>query len=120
MILLSLVFVPVAFAQPVPAPQREELFNRAYKSLAFFLYMADHDPIFLKLANDPEKKMLREIFAVASEAATMNWLIENKVQRFAEASSFIYAYTITKNRTVQLTTDLEKPIKLQPLLFVED
>jgi hypothetical protein len=110
---LSTVISPIAFGQPVPIPQRQDLFVRAYKSMAFFTYMAEKDPSFTKNLTDSERQILQEIHKVAMENATLNWLNENGVERFTLSGHFVYAYTITKNRIVKLATQLERPFGLQ-------
>lgn len=110
---ISIAFVPKIYSQPTLIAERQALFVRAYKSLGFILYMAANDPSFYKTLSEPERLMIQGIYSVAIETATLNWLIENKVQKFGKFPNYVYTYTVTKNRVMQFATNLEKPVGLQ-------
>ena len=79
--------------------------------------MALNDTSFTKNLSAQELQMLQGTFGVAMENTTLNWLVENNVQRYGGPGDYLYAYTITKNRVVRFTSQVGKSFGLQ---FSED
>ncbi|MFZ3228839.1 MAG: hypothetical protein WA160_01445 [Pseudobdellovibrio sp.] len=107
------IFSNNTLAASVVQVQRQELFLRAYNSLAFLLIASKQDVNFYKSLTFEEKTMLSGIYQITNEVTVLNWFKKNNVHRYGSKPKFIYAYTITKNRTVQVITDLENPAQLQ-------
>ena len=103
----------VSVAQINPPIQRQELFLRANKSLAFIAAMAYNDANFANGLTPEEKNMLKQVGEIITEMNTVTWFQKNKVQRFERQSNYMYAYTIFKNQVVQITTPINKPIAIQ-------